>query len=170
MLAIRFQRIGRRGQAAYRMVVQDSHWSPKSGKVVAFLGSYDPHSKTININTEKATEFIKNGAQPSPKVAQLLRKEGQKLPKWVAKPVKKSGKVRNPDKKAKAETAPSESPVQEQIEEPVEDADSKPVEDEPEAEAVATEQNAAETETAKTEEAAEASAPEKSAEEPKTDS
>lgn len=115
MLAIRLKRIGRRSQAAYRMVVQDSHWSPKSGKVVAFLGSYDPHTKTLNLNKEKTAEFVKNGAQPSPKVAQLLRKDGQKLPKWVAKPAKKSGKARNPDKKAKVSTptATSDEPASE---------------------------------------------------------
>jgi small subunit ribosomal protein S16 len=40
------QRTGRRGHAMFRVIVQDSHRSPTSGKVVAFLGSYDPHTKS----------------------------------------------------------------------------------------------------------------------------
>lgn len=142
MLAIRLQRIGRRGHAAYRMVVQDSHWSPKSGKVIAFLGNYDPHTKNFNFDKEKATEFVKNGAHPSPKVAQLLRKEGQKLPKWVAKPAKKSGKVRNPDKKAEVKTA---SPPADEAK----DSATNKVAEEPAAEPTAeASAKAAETETA----------------------
>ena len=52
MLAIRMQRTGRKGHAMFRMVVQDSRQTPTSGRVVATLGSYDPHTKTSTLNKE----------------------------------------------------------------------------------------------------------------------
>lgn len=54
MLAIRLQRTGRSGYAQYRVIVQDAHKSPTSGRVVAYIGSYDPHAKTVSLKKEKA--------------------------------------------------------------------------------------------------------------------
>src|ERR1700755_2953844 len=98
MLAIRMQRTGRKGHAMFRVVVQDSRITPTSGKVVAMLGSYDPHAKTTSLDKEKAAAFLKNGAQPSERVAFLLKSEGVKLPSWVEVDTKKAGKLRNPEK------------------------------------------------------------------------
>lgn len=98
MLAIRMQRTGRKGHAQFRVVVQDSRQTPTSGRVVAHIGSYDPHTKAVTLDKEKAQTYLQNGAQPSNRVALLLEKEGLKLPEWVA--VKKSGSrtLRNPEK------------------------------------------------------------------------
>ncbi len=109
MLAIRMQRTGRKGHAMFRVVVQDSHLTPSSGKVVALLGSYDPHAKTVTLDKEKATAYLKNGAQPSDRAAVLLQKEGVKLPKWVSVNSGKSGKLRNPEKLRKNQ--PKEAPA-----------------------------------------------------------
>ena len=98
MLAIRLQRTGRSGHASFRVVVQDSHRSPKRGKVVERLGSYDPHTKTVAIEKERAEHFLKHGAQPSDRVAQLLKAEGVKLPGWVNLSPEKKKSIRNPDK------------------------------------------------------------------------
>jgi small subunit ribosomal protein S16 len=98
MLAIRMQRTGRKGHANFRVVVQDSHQTPTSGKFVAMLGSYDPHAKTATIAKDKAEHYLKNGAQPSERVARLLKQEGVKLPEWVKTSGKKEGKLRNPEK------------------------------------------------------------------------
>lgn len=98
MLAIRMQRTGRKGHAMFRVVVQDSRRTPTSGKLVASLGSYDPHAKTITLNKEKASFYLEHGAQPSERVASLLKAEGIKLPKWVEVSTKKTGKLRNPEK------------------------------------------------------------------------
>ncbi len=98
MLAIRMQRTGRKGHASFRVVVQDSSQTPSSGKVVAQIGTYDPHSKATVIDKEKASFYLTNGAQPSPRVAVLLAKEGVKLPTWVEKKVKKSSIIRHPEK------------------------------------------------------------------------
>ena len=54
MLVIRLQRTGRKGHAMFRIVVQDSRQTPTSGKVVARLGSYNPHNKEVIIDKEKA--------------------------------------------------------------------------------------------------------------------
>jgi small subunit ribosomal protein S16 len=98
MLAIRMQRVGRKGHAQYRVVVQDRRFSPKSGRVVAYVGSYNPHAKTANLDSDKISNYLKNGAQPSARVAVMLKKEGVKLPTWVAKPVKQKRAVRYPEK------------------------------------------------------------------------
>lgn len=141
MLAIRMKRTGRRGHAQYRVVVQDSRLSPKSGRVVAFLGSYDPHSKTAVLDTDKASSYLNNGAQPSDRVAKLLKKEGVKLPKWVSlspekkRPIKNSDKLRrNRPAEEKAEEVPadetaSEPAVEETAEEPAAEQTEAPAED-----------------------------------------
>jgi small subunit ribosomal protein S16 len=98
MLAIRMQRVGRRGHAQYRVVVQDRRFSPKSGRIVAYVGNYNPHAKTATLDSDKIAAYLKNGAQPSGRVAELLKKEGLKLPSWAAKPAKKKRATKNPDK------------------------------------------------------------------------
>jgi small subunit ribosomal protein S16 len=99
MLVIRMQRTGRRGHAMFRMVVQDSRLTPTSGKVVASLGSYDPHAKTVIVDKDKAAFYLTNGAQPSGRAARLLKDEGVKLPDWVKLPAEQQRAVRNADKR-----------------------------------------------------------------------
>lgn len=89
----------------FRLVVQESRLTPTSGKVVAQLGSFDPHSKTVRVDSEKASFYLKNGAQPSDRAARLLEKEGVKLPGWVVKPAGKQRSTRNPDKLRKNRSA-----------------------------------------------------------------
>lgn len=122
MLVIRLQRVGRKGHAQFRVVVQDSRRTPTSGKIVAQLGTYDPHAKTIKLNAEKAAFYLEHGAQPSPRVIMLLKAEKVKLPEWVKTADKKESKVRNPEKLRRnqpkeepvVEEAPVEAPVAEE--------------------------------------------------------
>lgn len=112
MLAIRMKRTGRRGHAQYRVVVQDSRYSPSSGRVVAFLGSYDPHTKVAVLDKEKAVAYLGNGAQPSDRAAKLLKKEGVDLPKWVKISSEKERSTKNPAKLRRnqpKEEAPAET-------------------------------------------------------------
>ena len=83
MLAIRLQRLGRKAYPVYRVAVQEAQRHPSSGRVVAYVGSYNPHTKDANINVEAAQKYLDNGAQPTPRVAKLLKEVGVKLPKWV---------------------------------------------------------------------------------------
>ncbi len=111
MLAIRMQRTGRKGHAMFRVVVQDSRVTPTSGKVVALLGSYDPHAKSTTLDKEKAATFLTNGAQPSERVVRLFQSEGVKIPTWVIVNTAKAGKLRNAEKlrknQPKQEAAPA---------------------------------------------------------------
>lgn len=99
MLTIRMQRKGRTGHAQFRMIVQDSRFHPSSGRVVEYLGSYNPHSKESNFDKEKLQAYLANGAQPSPRVVKLLKSQKVKLPEWVQEPAAKKKDVRNPDKR-----------------------------------------------------------------------
>jgi len=63
MLAIRLQRLGRKGYPVYRVAVQESRRHPSSGRVVAYVGSYNPHTKDTKIDHEKVTTYLSNGAQ-----------------------------------------------------------------------------------------------------------
>jgi len=104
------QRTGRKGHAMFRIVVQDSRRTPTSGRVVAYLGSYDPHQKIINLDKSKAKTYLDNGAQPSLRVMSLLKLEKVDLPKWVEAAQEKSKQTKNPDKRrssAKQEAEPS---------------------------------------------------------------
>jgi small subunit ribosomal protein S16 len=145
MLVIRMQRTGRKGHAMFRVVVQDSRRTPSSGKVVANLGSYDPHSKAVTLNKEKVEFYLEHGAQPSERVAGLLKAEGVKMPKWVKQAEERKRTVRNPEKRR------STAPKEEVAEEP---ATETPVEaEEAAADAPASEATAAEDAAATADEA-----------------
>ena len=105
MLSIRMQRTGRKGNAQFRVVVQDSRQTPTSGRVIANLGFYNPHTKESKINTEKADFYLSNGAQPTDRVTQLFKKEGVKIPSWVTSATKKTAAIKNTEKLRKNQPA-----------------------------------------------------------------
>ncbi|TXG77687.1 30S ribosomal protein S16 [Patescibacteria group bacterium] len=124
MLVIRLQRTGRKGHAQFRIVVQDSRRTPTSGKVVANLGSYNPHTKAVTLNKEKTQTFLDNGAQPSNRVVFILKSEGVKLPKWVKLPAgNKQREVRNPEKRRSTTPAEPEAPAEEVSDDAAEEAE-----------------------------------------------
>ncbi len=136
MLAIRMQRLGRKGHPTYRVVVQDVRQTPTSGKYVAMLGSYDPHSKATTLVKDKAEFYLTHGAQPSERVARLFTSEGITLPSWVKQPSDHTRTIRTPDKLRKnrpAEEKPAEEPAAETTEEPaaVESAETETAVEEP---------------------------------------
>ena len=99
MLAIRLQRIGRKGYPTYRLAVQESQRHPSSGRVVSFVGSHNPHTKQTNVEAEAAQKYLDNGAQPTPRVAKLLADNGVTLPSWVKlADTTKSRSIKNADK------------------------------------------------------------------------
>lgn len=105
MLAIRMQRTGRKGLPNYRIVVQDSRRTPLSGRVVAKLGSYNPHTKELILDKEKAQTYLSNGAQPSERVVMLFKQESITLPKWVSSKTQKTRDIRHPEKLRKNQPA-----------------------------------------------------------------
>ena len=99
MLAIRMQRVGRKGHPEYRVVVQDSKLSPTSERVVARIGHFNPHNKEVTLDKEKVTFYLDNGARPSPRVVKMLQAEKIKLPEWVVAPATdKKREIRNAEK------------------------------------------------------------------------
>jgi small subunit ribosomal protein S16 len=115
MLTIRLKRHGKTHFAVYRVVVQDAATHPTSGKVIAYVGNYNPHTKAVNLDQEQIEKYLSNGAQPSPRVIKLLKDAKIKLPSWVKEPnLGKTRTTRNPDKLRKnqpAEAAAPETPV-----------------------------------------------------------
>lgn len=77
MVRIRLKRIGSRGKPFYRFVVTDQRVA-NSGKFIEQVGWYNPLTdpSSVNIKSERVLHWLKNGAQPSKSVAQLLRKQG----------------------------------------------------------------------------------------------
>lgn len=124
MLAIRLQRVGRKGYPTYRLAVQESQRHPSSGRVVAYVGSYNPHTKEANLNTEKIEFYLKNGSQPTPRVAKLLKENKVALPEWVKLHSPKESAIRHGEKLRKNQ--PKEEAVPEVEEAPVEAAADEP--------------------------------------------
>ena len=125
MLAIRLQRVGRAGYPTYRLAVQESQRHPSSGRVVAYVGSYNPHTKEATVQVELAQKYLDNGAQPTPRVVKLMKTAGVKLPKWVVEPnTDKQKSVRHADKlrknQPKEEVVAEEAPAEEVAEEKAE--------------------------------------------------
>ena len=98
MVSIRLQRTGRRRHAQFRMVVQDSRRAPTSGRVVAVLGFYNPHTKEHKIDLEQALSYLNHGAQPSSRVVKFMLDQKLKLPAWVKQSSQRADKVKYPEK------------------------------------------------------------------------
>lgn len=91
---IRFQRIGRRNDPSFRMVVTEKTSGPKAGKFVDLVGTYNPKTKAFAAKADRIKHWMSNGAQVSPSLMNLLIKndilKGKKinvLPKKT--PIKK---------------------------------------------------------------------------------
>ena len=71
---IRLRRMGAKKAPFYRVVVADSRY-PRDGRFIEEIGTYNPltNPAEINIDTEKAQKWIKNGAQPTDVVKRLLK-------------------------------------------------------------------------------------------------
>lgn len=74
---IRLKRMGMKKTPSYRVVVADSRF-PRDGRIIENLGWYNPlvEPSIIKIDEEKTLGWLKNGAQPSDSVAQLLKRTG----------------------------------------------------------------------------------------------
>ena len=148
MVKIRLRRTGAKKQPSYRLVVADSR-APRDGAFIAVIGHYNPLTdpETIVIDEEKASAWLKQGAQPTDTAARLLAKAG-----IIEEPADRKEKMKagTPDKPkaskkkakvaaaaAKAEAPKAEAPKAEAAEEPkaVEEPKAE-VAEEPKAEAV----------------------------------
>lgn len=73
MVKIRLQREGKKKAPFYHIVVADSR-SPRDGRIIEKIGSYDPMTKpsTIVLDNDKVEQWIKNGAKPTDTVKKLI--------------------------------------------------------------------------------------------------
>jgi len=74
---IRMKRMGQKKRPFYRVVVADSR-APRDGRFIEEIGYYNPISEPVQlkINEERAIKWLKDGAQPTDTVRDLLNKEG----------------------------------------------------------------------------------------------
>ena len=76
---IRLRRVGRKKLPLYRIVVADKE-SPRDGRFIEILGTYNPKGATpaekIQVDADKARQWIKQGATPSDTVQSLLKQAG----------------------------------------------------------------------------------------------
>lgn len=74
---IRLRRTGRKHQSFYRIVVTDKD-APRDGRFIETLGHYNPRTDpaTLEVNAEKARQWLSKGATPSDTVRSLLKKAG----------------------------------------------------------------------------------------------
>jgi len=77
MVKIRLMRVGKRKQPSYRVVVADSR-SPRDGRIIEAIGRYNPRNEPsiVEINSDRAVHWLKQGAQPSGAVRKLLQISG----------------------------------------------------------------------------------------------
>jgi len=75
MVKIRLHRMGAKKNPYYRIVVADSR-SPRDGRFIEELGTYDPLADpaAVNVNVERAKYWVGTGAQPTDTVRALLKK------------------------------------------------------------------------------------------------
>ncbi|MBX4201184.1 30S ribosomal protein S16 [Candidatus Parcubacteria bacterium] len=105
MLTIRLTRKGKKNQPFFRIVVIDKKRSSKGGRAVEVLGYINPLTKKHSFEKERMLHWIKMGAQPTPRIHNLLVTEKVIDAKKVA--------VFNKTKKAlKAEAVPTPAAVE----------------------------------------------------------
>jgi len=122
MLKVRLQRVGRRNDPSFRVVVTDSTRGPKSGKYIEMLGSYNPRQKRVALNEDRIKYWMSVGAKVTDTMHNILVKEkitsGKKinvLPK--KKPIKKEVAKETTKEKVEVEaedSQESESEVKEE--------------------------------------------------------
>lgn len=87
---IRLQRFGKKGKPFYHVVVADAR-APRDGKFIERLGSYNPNTNpaTIEINFDKALDWVNKGAQPTDTCRSILSYKGVLYKKHLEGGVKK---------------------------------------------------------------------------------
>lgn len=120
MLMMRLQRVGRKNDPSYRIVVTDKRTGPKSNKHVDLLGSYYPKLGTVEINAEKAKHWLSQGVQPSVTLHNMLVSkkiiEGKKLnPLPKKSPIVDEEALKKAAQEKEAAEAAAAAPVAEEV-------------------------------------------------------
>lgn len=148
MVRIRLRRTGLKNQPTFRVVVADKE-SPRDGRFIEILGSYNPRTNpiTVDVKEDRVYEWMSKGAQPSLPTLKIFKsiglmerydrfKAGEKLEALLAEaklPIEAKPEVKKPSKKAiKAEAASKEAAEKEKakVEAAATEAEAKPTEEE----------------------------------------
>lgn len=116
MLVIRLARHGRAKYPTYRIVAAESARAA-TGKFVAVLGHYNPHTKELVMKHDEVKMHLSHGAQPSNTVVKLLMREKIELPSWVKLKTKAPKPVEQPETAAAEATETTENSATEPAEE-----------------------------------------------------
>lgn len=116
---IRLRRTGKRNAPAHRIVVADGR-SPRDGRFIEIIGTYDPRKKTEAVDLERADYWISQGAQPSETVAAIIKRAKAGVPMAPEAAVEEAAAVTSeetPEPETTAETA-EETNQDESVSEP----------------------------------------------------
>ena len=143
MVRIRLRRVGKRKQPHYRVVVADQR-APRDGAFIEIIGQYNPltNPSEIDVDADKALDWLRKGAKPSGSVVALLKRTGvwttfvadkgpapKKVKKHSKAPAPKSEPATPPKAEAPAATAPAaEAPTAEVTPEAESPAEGAPAE------------------------------------------
>lgn len=126
MLKIRMQRIGRKNDPAFRVVVAEHTRSPKAGNFLERLGSYNPKTKERHLDADRIKHWLSVGAQASGTMHNMLISAGiiagtkiNVLPRKT--PIAKEAPVEE------AKAAPVEAPATEEVVEATPEVEEAPV-------------------------------------------
>jgi small subunit ribosomal protein S16 len=116
MLMMRLQRIGRKNDPSYRIVVTDRRTSPKSDSHIDRLGSYNPKLNHVQLDAAKAKEWLAKGVQPSDTLHNILvsqkvidAKKKNVLPR--KSPIIDEAAIKRAEEEAKAKAEAAEQKV-----------------------------------------------------------
>ena len=111
---IRLKRTGRKGQHTFRMVVTDES-KARDGRPIEELGSFNPHTDEIQIDTARAEYWKSLGATPSPRAKKLLKwaVDGIPVKSKKAKPKPKAAEADAEPTAEADEAATAEAPAEE---------------------------------------------------------
>ncbi|MFH1822944.1 MAG: 30S ribosomal protein S16 [Patescibacteria group bacterium] len=126
MLAIRLSRIGKKNKPMYRLIISEKAKDPY-GRALEIFGSYNPHTKDLNVKADRIKYWLSKGAQMSVTVNNLLIEkeliEGKKIK------AAKQGKKKKDEKKSEEKGEKSE---EKQISEKKEEMKEEPTTPKPE--------------------------------------
>jgi len=127
MLKIRLQRVGRKHDPSFRVVLTDRRNATKSGKFLEVLGSYNARFGSPVIKADRVLHWIKMGAQPSDTVHNLLINEKVIEGKKINVLPKKSPIIKEIKEEEKTNTATVEEKKEEKADSVVEDDSKKEI-------------------------------------------
>jgi small subunit ribosomal protein S16 len=109
-VSIRLRREGAKNRPYYKIVVADSR-SPRDGKFIEIIGTYDPKipGNNSSLKVERAEYWISKGAQPSDTVRSLIKKNKKRAPTATASPQPEPATAQSAREESSVSPPPAES-------------------------------------------------------------